>query len=48
MRLLAATVRLYAMDATALLPAVADLRPLPGESPIIALEGQSDAVTVRR
>ena len=45
-RLLAAAVRLYGMDAAALLPAVAGLRPLPGEH--LPAAGGQDAATVRR
>ena len=49
-RLLAAAVRLYNMDATALLPAVVGLRPVPGD-PLIAsggAYGTQDATAVRR
>ena len=50
-RLLAAAVRLYSMDATALLPAVSGLRPIPSDPPIALLGGTSgtlDAAAVRR
>jgi len=44
-----AKVRLYSMDATALLPALAGLRPLPGEAPIAAPPGPlQDAAAIRR
>ena len=46
-RLLAAAARLYAMDATGLLPALAGVRPLPGEAPLPPPAAQ-DAAAIRR